>query len=301
MTVGRSESSTRTCICGIRRRVDWYPYLSGGGGLGLGDTTGMARRFDLGTYQAESVRWNVEKLVNVAAATGGFSIDESLELDRRAAVDGHPDVIVGGVVPAATPAESVVQIERQMAAKRFRGVRPMGRSLSPLPADDVLDALRERDLLFELMAHPDQLQAAARRWRPSTTSSSLSNTPGGRARPSRRSGRCGPRVFGPSPGSATTSCASCPGWRWRWARCAQRYSDRGSNRPSRSSVSIAPCSPATFPSTPCTERSTTCTRRSARSPSTSMTSPTTSSSRRTPRACTAADRSTSTCRVRRRE
>ena len=50
-------------------RADWYPYLSGGMELDMGDTTGMARRFDAATYRAESAGWNVEKLVNVAAAT----------------------------------------------------------------------------------------------------------------------------------------------------------------------------------------------------------------------------------------
>src|SRR5581483_8312066 len=41
------------------------------------------------------------------------------------------------------------------------GVRPMGAFTAPLPAPGVLAAIRERDLLFELMAHPDQLQVAA--------------------------------------------------------------------------------------------------------------------------------------------
>lgn len=142
-------------------RTDWYPYLSGGGELNMGDTRGMARRFDVATYLGESAGWNVEKLVNVAAATGLFSIDETLELDQRAALDGHPDAIVGGVIPTTT-AEAIAQIERQMGAARFRGVRPMGRSSDPLPDPAVLEALMERDLLFELMAHPDQLEAAAR-------------------------------------------------------------------------------------------------------------------------------------------
>jgi L-fuconolactonase len=48
-----------------------------------------------------------------------------------------------------------------MTAARFRGVRPMGRFAGPLPDAAVLRALAERDLVFELMAHPDQLRAAA--------------------------------------------------------------------------------------------------------------------------------------------
>jgi L-fuconolactonase len=142
-------------------RTDWYPYLSGRQQLDLGDVTGMARRFDVATYRAESAGWNVEKLVNVAAATGRHSVDETLELDRRAEVDGHPDAIVGGLPPAATVAEAIELVDRQTAAVRFRGVRPMGAAEASVPPAEVLGALQERGLLFELMAHPDQLVSAA--------------------------------------------------------------------------------------------------------------------------------------------
>ena len=142
-------------------RTDWYPYLSGRQRLDMGDVSGMARRFDVPTYRAESTGWNVEKLVNVAAATGRHSIDETLDLDRRADVDGHPDAIVGGLPPTASVAEAVEALDRQMAATRFRGVRPMGAFDGPLPDVDVLRAVQERGLLFELMAHPDQLVPAA--------------------------------------------------------------------------------------------------------------------------------------------
>jgi L-fuconolactonase len=143
-------------------RTDWYPYLSGRQQLDMGDVTGMARRFDVTTYFTESVGWNVEKLVNVAAATGGHSIDETLELDRRADVEGHPDAIVGGIPPTESLAEALGLLDRQMTASRFRGVRPMGAADGPLPPDGVLRALQDRGLLFELMAHPDQLLSAAR-------------------------------------------------------------------------------------------------------------------------------------------
>ena len=74
---------------------------------------------------------------------------------------GHPDAIVGGLPPTDTVAEAVELIDRQMAAPRFRGVRPMGANMGPLPEAAVLDALAERHLVFELMTHPDQLAAAA--------------------------------------------------------------------------------------------------------------------------------------------
>ena len=142
-------------------RTDWYPYLSGRQQLNMGDVTGMARKFDVDTYRAESAGWNVTKLVNVAAATGAHSVDETIELDRRAERDGHPDAIVGGITATDTVAEAEAMLDRQLAAPRFRGVRPMGQLAGPLPAAGVLAALEARGLLFELMAHPDQLDEAA--------------------------------------------------------------------------------------------------------------------------------------------
>ena len=35
-------------------RTDWYPYLGGQQDIGMGDVTGMARRFDVATYRAEA-------------------------------------------------------------------------------------------------------------------------------------------------------------------------------------------------------------------------------------------------------
>ena len=142
-------------------RTDWYPYLSGRRDLGMGDVSGMARRFDIATYLGESSGWNVQKVVNVAAATGRHSVEETLEMERRADADGHPDAIVGGLAATETTAEAVELIDRQMAATRCRGVRLMGDFGGPLPPGDVLRALQERGLIFELMTQPDQLAAAA--------------------------------------------------------------------------------------------------------------------------------------------
>jgi L-fuconolactonase len=144
-------------------RTDWYPYLSAGQAqLNMGDVTGMSRRFDVPTYLAESSGWNVEKLVNVAAATDGHSVEETLELDRRADADGHPDAIVGGLPPTDSVAEAVAMLDTQLEAARFRGVRPMGGPDGHLPPTEVLRALQQRGLLFEVMNHPDQLVAVAR-------------------------------------------------------------------------------------------------------------------------------------------
>ncbi len=148
-------------------RSDWYPYLARPQGVldpqehGGGDASRMSRRFDVDTYRAEAARWNVEKLVNVDAATGLHSIEETLELDRVAPTSGGPSAIVGGLPTTDTAAEAIELLDRQMAASRFRGVRPMGLLGPPVPDADVLRALQDRNLVFELMTHPDQLRVAA--------------------------------------------------------------------------------------------------------------------------------------------
>ncbi|HTT86345.1 MAG TPA: amidohydrolase family protein [Acidimicrobiales bacterium] len=144
-------------------RADWYPYLSHPPQGGPGDASRMYRRFDVDAYKAESARWNVEKFVNVAAATGPHSVEETIELDAQSSARGGPHAIIGGLPATDTVAEAVALLDRQMAAPRFRGVRPMGGLDKPVPEPDVLRALAERHLVFELMAHPDQLGAAATR------------------------------------------------------------------------------------------------------------------------------------------
>lgn len=139
-------------------RSDWYPYLAGKQQLDMGDTTGMNRRFTRETHAAEAAGWNIDKVVNVAAATGRHSIAETIELDR----EGVADAFIGGLPPTDSVAEAIGLIDEQMAAERFRGVRPMGQFAEPLPAPEVLRELADRELVFEIMSHPDQLAAAAR-------------------------------------------------------------------------------------------------------------------------------------------
>lgn len=135
-------------------RPDWYPYLAR-------SHPRMGRRFDVAGYRTESAGWNVEKFVNVAAATGRSSVDETIELDRRAEQGAGPDAIIGGLPPTDSTAEAIALLDHQMAASRFRGVRPMGGLDRPVPDREVLEALADRSLVFELMAHPDRLRQAA--------------------------------------------------------------------------------------------------------------------------------------------
>jgi predicted TIM-barrel fold metal-dependent hydrolase len=141
-------------------RSDWYPYLSGGRELNMGDISAMCRRFDLPTYLAESSRWNVEKFVHVAAAASTFSVEETLELDELSRSSGHPHAIVGGIVATAPISEVEARLADQMASPRFRGIRPMGSAVA-IPDSEVLRVLRDRDLVFDYMGHPADHQAAA--------------------------------------------------------------------------------------------------------------------------------------------
>ena len=142
-------------------RVDWYPYLSGQQQLNMGDISGMCRLFDQTTYFAESAKWNVQKFVHVAAATSAFTADETRELDEQARVTGHPDAIVGGINPSQPIADIVALLDQQMRSPRFRGIRAMGAG-SVVPSADVLRALQERNLVFDLMAHTADHKDAAK-------------------------------------------------------------------------------------------------------------------------------------------
>jgi L-fuconolactonase len=151
--------------------TDWYPYLSGLQDVGLGDLDRWARYFDQKTYFAEAAAWNVVKFVHVAAATD--FVAETMEKDAEAHATGHPDAIIGGLTIWDPVSECIDQLDRQMLSNRFRGVRPMGGGRTPRPSEsgekprviphpDVLSALAERNLIFEIMTHPDQLGEGAR-------------------------------------------------------------------------------------------------------------------------------------------
>jgi len=140
--------------------VEWYPYLAGQRELDMGDISGMCRLFDQPTYFAESSNWPVEKFVHVAAATAPHSGAETKHLQELAEATGHPDAIIGGVVPSDPIADVERLLDQQMESSRFRGIRPMGGGMGVPPAE-VLRALAERDLIFELMVHPDLLESAA--------------------------------------------------------------------------------------------------------------------------------------------
>jgi L-fuconolactonase len=140
-------------------RTDWYPYLTGLTDVGMGGVSDWARYFDQDMYFAESAKWNVVKFIHVAAATD--FVAETLEKEEEAERTGHPDAITGGMNCSLPVAEAVKQLDDQMAASRFRGIRPMGSLLEgAVPNADLLGALLERGLVFDMMAHTEELAGA---------------------------------------------------------------------------------------------------------------------------------------------
>ena len=140
-------------------RADWYPYLVGAQELDM-DISGMCRRFDQDTYFAESAKWNVEKFVHVSAA-GGFIADETREREEMAQATGHPDAIIGGIIPDNPIADTIALLDDQMQSPHFRGVRAMGLVVGGVPDAEVLRALQERSLVLDLMARAPELEHAA--------------------------------------------------------------------------------------------------------------------------------------------
>jgi predicted TIM-barrel fold metal-dependent hydrolase len=140
-------------------RADWYPYLVGEQELDM-DISGMCRRFDQETYFSETRKWNVEKFVHVSAA-GGFIAAETREREEMAQATGHPDAIVGGVIPENRLADTIALLDDQMQSPHFRGVRAMGLVEGGVPEPGVLQALQERNLVLDLMARAPELEYAA--------------------------------------------------------------------------------------------------------------------------------------------
>jgi predicted TIM-barrel fold metal-dependent hydrolase len=103
----------------------------------------------------------VQKFVHVAAAAPEKLVAETLERDEQADATGHPDALVGGLMPDDDLRDIERKLDEQLVSKRFRGIRIMGEGEEALPTPAILQVLQDRGLVFDLMTHPDQLAAAA--------------------------------------------------------------------------------------------------------------------------------------------
>jgi predicted TIM-barrel fold metal-dependent hydrolase len=146
-------------------RTDRYPYLATDDALrelGMHDVSAMRRVFDQPTYLREAAKWNVEKYVHVGAAVPPHHLEETDELEELARQTGRPDAIIGEADPDAGVPTIVAALDRQCAGDRFRGVRAgAGMDGSSATGRAVLAALQERELVYDLVVHPDGMAAEA--------------------------------------------------------------------------------------------------------------------------------------------
>ena len=249
----RARTGTRTCPIPRNRAVATAP-----GCTAVSTST---------LYRSESAGWNVEKFINVAAATGPSTRStrpsRSITTPPAAAAPMPSSVAFRRPTPWRSRSQL---IDHQMTASRFRGVRPMGRLDQPLPAVEVLrgpagaepglradDAPRSAGCVCRgplRLRRPDRGRGA-HGMAPLELRRGVHPLEVGHRRTGRR--------------RRPTSSASCPAWPCPSAPCRSMLWDRGSNTPSGPSASTVASSPATSPLTPCTGRSMSCTRRSATS------------------------------------
>ena len=191
------------------------------------------------------------------------------ELEELAEATGHPTPSSAAscpTTPSPTPSGcSTSRWRRPGSAASGRWAAAIG-----APRADVLRALAERDLVFELMAHPDLLESSAAALADSGDLTVVVEHAGWPRSDDARGVRAveardlGAGVAGRQralqavgPGHA----APLDGGRRVW--------HRGSSTASSRSASTGACSRATSRSTPCTARSTSSTRASTASPRTS--------------------------------
>ncbi len=146
-------------------RTDWYPFLAAAdtslAAVGMPDADRMRRPYDQPTFLAEASRWNVEAYVHVTAAPEHF-VAETAEIARLAKETGQPRAIVGGVDGRDGAAGILAQLDAQAGAPGLRGVRASaGLDLDTDAGQALLGALQDRGLVYDLVVHPEGMEAAA--------------------------------------------------------------------------------------------------------------------------------------------
>jgi L-fuconolactonase len=146
----------------------WYPAMQdpeiAKTWASLGDISRMARDFLFADYRAETAGYDVVGLVHVSATTAPRAyLDESAWLERILDDTELPAATIGTVEPTLAGAELVAELEAQAASHRFRGVRVLsGLDPGSTTAEELCSWLEDRELVFDLVAHPSQAVGFAR-------------------------------------------------------------------------------------------------------------------------------------------
>ena len=146
----------------------WYPALQAqpGDGLdvGLGEMAGLRRNYLPEDYRHDSARYRVNKVVHVSAVTApGTFVDESRWLGTLSSSTGWPAGVIGSLDPEAAASTWEAELSAQAENPRFRGIRILyGLEPSSRRAGDLFGMLAERDLVFDLVTSPAQMDDYAR-------------------------------------------------------------------------------------------------------------------------------------------
>ena len=244
-------------------RTDWYPYLSAARTqLNMGDVSGMSRRFDV-AHLPRRVRGLERREAGQRRRRHRRALDRRDPRTRPAGGRRRPPRChrrrpaahrLGGRGGGRCSTDSW---RRPAFAASARWAPPRGRFRSA----EVLRALQERDLLFEVMTHPDQLVATARGLEDHgdlvvvIEHAGWPRNDSDEERALWTEGIDALAGLGDNVLCKLSGLADAAGIDGR-----RRAGARGSSTPSTRSASTAACSRATSPSTGCTAPSTSSTR-----------------------------------------
>jgi L-fuconolactonase len=146
-------------------RTEWYPQLAPNTtGSFLGDDLSrMTIQYNEDVYLQDAGSWPVDGIVHVSGTMNGRAyLDELDWLSEIAPQLKIPTALIGAVDPALGMAEVAADLDRQMETKLFRGVRVVsGLDYTSTDASELLRMLAERDLIFDLVTHPEDMTQTA--------------------------------------------------------------------------------------------------------------------------------------------
>lgn len=138
----------------------WYPAMqdteAAKAFAGLGDVTRMARDFLAPQLREETSAVEMLGLVHVSAVSAPrVHVEEGAWVDGVLDEVGLPAVTIGALEASQTRAEMEADLDAQAASPRFHGVRVLvGLEADSEAAETLCTLLTERDLVFDLVAHP---------------------------------------------------------------------------------------------------------------------------------------------------
>jgi L-fuconolactonase len=148
-------------------RPDWYPQLAPDhdfSAIGLGLATGMKRLYDRDTYLSDAATIEVDGIVHVTVTRGaGNYLAETAHLGQLHDASGLPTALVGGFNPHAELSVIADELDTQGKVPILAAVRTMEPvDFEAAKTAQLLELVAERDLVFDVVTHPDEMLAVVR-------------------------------------------------------------------------------------------------------------------------------------------